>query len=70
MSDRNTPLDASTAGAHHPLDHALDALDAAQADAHTHERAVPHASPTFLKDDRRSSTRLTEREASERWPLG
>ena len=42
---------------------AADALSDAHA-AHPARRAH------FPKDDRRSSARLTEREQSERWPLG
>jgi hypothetical protein len=49
---------------------ALDGMDHAQQHAHLADRAVPARRETFPKDDRRSSTLLTERERSERWPLG
>jgi hypothetical protein len=49
---------------------ALNQLDAAQEIAHQVDRTAPARRETFPKDDRRSSALLTERERSERWPLG
>ena len=49
---------------------ALDGMDHAQQHAHLADRASPARRETFPKDDRRSSTLLTERERSGRWPLG
>ena len=48
---------------------ALRRLDEAQESAHQDGRDVARRDG-FPKDDRRSSARLTERERSERWPLG
>jgi hypothetical protein len=49
---------------------AVDRLDDAQEIAHHATRGAPARRATFPKDDRRSSELLTERERSERWPLG
>jgi hypothetical protein len=49
---------------------ALQRLDQAQESAHLADRARPARREGFPKDDRRSSELLTERERSERWPLG
>ena len=49
---------------------ALSRLDEAQQSAHSVDRVAPARRETFPKDDRRSSALLTERERSERWPLG
>ena len=49
---------------------ALSRLDEAQENAHQADRVAPARRETFPKDDRRSSTLLTDRERSERWPLG
>ncbi len=49
---------------------ALSRMDEAQEIAHLVDRTAPARRETFPKDDRRSSTLLTEREQSERWPLG
>ena len=49
---------------------ALSRLDEAQETAHLVDRIAPARRETFPKDDRRSSALLTERERSERWPLG
>ena len=48
---------------------ALRRLDEAQESAHQASRG-PARRDGFPKDDRRSSARLTDRERSERWPLG
>jgi hypothetical protein len=50
--------------------HPLEQLDQVQQAAHRTERGPRARRDTFPKDDRRSSTLLTERERSERWPLG
>ena len=49
---------------------ALRQLDEAQENAHQAARGGASRRDGFPKDDRRSSTLLTERERSERWPLG
>ena len=49
---------------------ALHQLDQAQELAHQTGRGGNARRDGFPKDDRRSSTLLTERERSERWPLG
>jgi hypothetical protein len=52
-------------------DHRHDGLLAGAADALSDAHAAhPARRSHFPKDDRRSSARLTEREQSERWPLG
>ena len=48
---------------------ALRRLDEAQESAHQDGRGLSRRDG-FPKDDRRSSARLTDRERSERWPLG
>ncbi len=49
---------------------ALSRMDEAHEVAHQADRVAPARRETFPKDDRRSSTLLTDRERSERWPLG
>ena len=78
MSERmNTPENPSfdRAAARGASPRAVERLDAEQALQHQLDRMAPARRSRFPKDDARSSARiqdsfLTDRERSERWPLG
>jgi hypothetical protein len=78
MSEQNQQEPNRTGGSRsgarrqRPADNApaLRRLDEAQESAHLADRVGRTRREGFPKDDRRSSELLTERERSERWPLG